>query len=57
MAEYRPVIESVLGTVHKQFKAMLRDWPMHLLIVVRPRTLPWLPLLYWTDGHHDSTGM
>ncbi|MGA9061627.1 MAG: hypothetical protein WB341_08170, partial [Terracidiphilus sp.] len=40
------IIESALRSVHKQFEDTLPNWPMNLLIVIRPKITNTVPILY-----------
>lgn len=50
LAEHQAIFESVLKGICKQQAKTLRFWPMSLLIVVAPRALDKVPMLYRTDG-------
>ena len=50
LVEHRAIFESVLTSIYKQQARTLKFWPMSLLIVVAPRALDKVPMLYRTDG-------
>jgi len=50
LSEYKAVIERSLQSVHKQFAAILRDWPMNFIAVVVVKGPNFAPDLYRTDG-------
>jgi 20S proteasome alpha/beta subunit len=50
LEEHQVIFESVLAGVCKQQAETLKLWPMNLLIVVAPRALDKVPILYRTDN-------
>ena len=50
LIEHRAIIESSLQIVNKQFSKLLKTWPMALLVVVAPRALDKVPILYRTEA-------
>jgi hypothetical protein len=44
------IIETSLQIIHKQFSQLLKNWPMNLLVVVAPRSLNRVPMLYRTEA-------
>jgi len=50
LAEHQAILKSVLKGICKQQAKTLKFWPMSLLIVVAPRDLNKVPMLYRTDG-------
>jgi len=51
LADHKAILESVLSGVCKQQAKTLKLWPMYLLIVVAPRALDRVPMLYRTDDN------
>jgi len=50
VAEHQAILESVLSTVYRQCAKVLKSWSMNLLIIVAPRALDRVPMLYRTEG-------
>jgi 20S proteasome alpha/beta subunit len=50
LLEHQEIIETELLRIDKQFARLLGQWPMSLLIVVAPRSIDKVPMLYWADG-------
>src|SRR5580658_7822107 len=50
LANHRDLLETALTEIHQRFAKMLRQWPMSFLIVVAPRAINKVPMLYWTSG-------
>jgi 20S proteasome alpha/beta subunit len=50
LAEHQTILESALSAVCKQNAKTLKLWPMSLLIIVAPRALDTVPMLYRTDA-------
>lgn len=50
LADHRNIFETWLRSIHKKHAKTVRQWPIYMIIVVAPRALSLMPMLYRTEG-------